>query len=168
MLMLVGSTMKHNRWNSPAHIERYEIMPSGCWHYTGYKRKDGYGLVTFGQHRTGDRQRVLAHRYFYERLVGPIPEGMLVCHRCDNPSCVNPDHLFVGTHLDNNRDARQKDRSSRHGQKGVAHHKAKLTEDDVRSIRTASGTLAAIGAEFGISHAQVWLIRKGKAWTHVS
>lgn len=77
-----------------------------CWIWTASKHPDGYGQVTW---RWNGRNIVqTTHRFSYEINVGPIPPGMLVCHRCDNPPCVRPDHLFVGTHADNMRDKQQK------------------------------------------------------------
>lgn len=77
-----------------------------CWVWTGARNKAGYGR--FGQ--GGDTRMVYAHRASYELHYGPVPTGMFVCHTCDNPSCVRPDHLFVGTRGDNMRDAHQKGR----------------------------------------------------------
>lgn len=76
----------------------------GCWEWTGHCNDGGYGRVT---RQTEDR---LAHRYAWELENGPIPDGMFVCHHCDNPPCVRPDHLFLGTHTDNMRDAQRKGR----------------------------------------------------------
>ena len=74
------------------------INDSGCWVYKGHLDRDGYGSINI------DNQRMKAHRAAYLILVGEIPTGFFVCHRCDNPSCINPAHLFVGTHSDNERD----------------------------------------------------------------
>jgi hypothetical protein len=74
-----------------------------CWLWTGDKNLKGYGI-----HYWGQRNRMLAHRFSYELAKGPIPEGLLVCHSCDVPNCVNPDHLWVGTTQDNARDAAAK------------------------------------------------------------
>lgn len=97
-----------------------------CWIWTGSRQYSGYGR--FGGsagHPVG------AHRFAYELTYGPIPDGLFVCHRCDNPPCVRPDHLFLGTVTDNNRDTDSKGRTSH----GEAHPSAKLSDQDVRDIR---------------------------------
>jgi len=80
------------------------IMPNGCWEWTGGLNRGGYGKT-----RVGFRH-VIVSRYVYEEMVAPIPAGLFVCHRCDNPKCMNPDHLFAGTQTDNIRDSIRKGR----------------------------------------------------------
>lgn len=98
---------------------------------------------------------------------GDIPEGMFVCHKCDNPCCVNPNHLFLGTHTDNMRDASMKGRLAvkhRSCNARSANGSAKLSEDDVREIRTSSKRAVVIAAEFGVSKSAIYKIRSGLRW----
>ena len=87
-------------------LTKYTPVPeTGCWLWTGAWDTRGYGKFKVTNSATGK-----AHRFFYKQMVGPIPDGMLVCHRCDTPSCVNPVHLFLGTAADNAEDKRRKGR----------------------------------------------------------
>lgn len=83
---------------------------TGCWEWIGCKR-GGYGRTIIGSRKDGTRKAITAHRLSYLIFHGEIPEGMEVCHRCDNPSCINPDHLFVGTRKDNIDDRERKSRN---------------------------------------------------------
>ena len=109
-------------------LSRITQDSSGCWIWNGSKTKDGYGYF-FMEGKPG-----YAHRASYKLFCGPI-ENLWVLHRCDNPSCVNPEHLFLGTAKDNVQDMLSKDRDNY--AKGRHHCNAKLTEDDVLEIRNA-------------------------------
>lgn len=104
----------------------------GCWLWIGKKRSDGYGRIR------NQWSWLPAHRVAFFLTYGAIPDGMLVCHQCDNPSCVRPDHLFLGTNADNSRDAAIKGRMSGWPRaRGEKNGKAKLTVDAVLFIRRA-------------------------------
>jgi hypothetical protein len=130
---------------------------TGCWEWTAYKEVHGYGVVGF------KRKAKLAHRVSYELHRGEIPAGMFVCHRCDNPSCVNPDHLFIGSQVENMADMAAKGRAP----KGEAHSCAKLTERDVLAIKEAAGTNETIAAKYGVGPSQVSRIKLGQTWKHL-
>jgi hypothetical protein len=123
--------------------------------------RDGYGAFTV------DGKKYKAHRLAFELATGADPTGLLVCHHCDTPSCVNPDHLFLGTQADNLRDMTQKERH----QFGSQHHSALISDDDVLAIRDrrAKGEKGlALAAEFGLSQASISDIYHGRTWRHVA
>lgn len=133
---------------------------NGCWGWRGNKNQAGYG-----QFRIGRKGRVMsAHRVSWEIHNGPIPEGLIVMHRCDNPSCVNPAHLFVGTHKDNMRDAAKKGRlSAPHAKPHRPHTRVrKLTDDQVRSIRRDDRPVWQIAAEHDVVETTIYGIRSGR------
>jgi len=131
---------------------------NGCWVFTGYKNPKGYGRIDVNS------KPVYAHRLAFELAFGPIPDGLWVLHRCDNPSCCNPEHLWLGTNNDNIRDMLRKDRSL----KGVRHPQVKLTQQDVTTIRElyAVGmvTQTALSEQFGVSRRNIYCILRGKTW----
>lgn len=115
-----------------------------------------------------NRKVYRAHRFSWEMANNKkIPAGMLVCHTCDTPLCVRPDHLFLGTNLDNIRDRTLKGRSA----KGARHHKAKLTEQDVLQIRKRflgkRGQLAALAREYGVCPQNMKAVVAGRTWRHL-
>lgn len=131
-----------------------------CWMWTGKKDPNGYGRMSFA----GER---LAHRASYRHFVGDIPVGAFLCHKCDVPACVNPAHLFIGTQLDNMRDAVRKGRQSR----GDSHGNAKLTTEIALAIKarvSAGETRAAVAKDIGISRATVSMVASGKRWGHLA
>jgi hypothetical protein len=133
------------------------MKPVGCWLYTGAKESNGYGYL---QNPFGDKPKFLtAHRAAWIYANGPIPEGMLVLHRCDVRSCINPEHLFLGTHSENATDKAVKGRAG-----------AVITPEQVREVRrlTADGWSGyAIYRKLKIPCASVYRIRKGLIFKHV-
>jgi hypothetical protein len=138
----------HNRRIPP----RYSVDPStGCWIWLGTRNSEGYGQIR--ERLDGGRGRtVKAHRFMYERLVGPIPVGRQLDHLCRNRACVNPVHLEPVDNATNT-------------QRGQL---AKLTWDDVREIRASSESTASIAARYGISKANVRHVRAGETWREVA
>lgn len=133
------------------------IRPDGeCWVWTG-STLGGYGRIRV------NGVTLAAHRFSYELHIGPIPDGLEVCHSCDNPQCASPAHLFIGTHLENMRDSVAKKRQVR----GEKCGSAKLTDDDVRKIRVDNRTLRKIASDFGVSDSTVFQVKAGKYWGHV-
>lgn len=130
---------------------------SGCHLWLLSVNNMGYGRV---RHQ---RREYLAHRFAWELRNGKIPYGMFLLHRCDTPLCVNPSHLFLGTQLDNLRDAVKKGRI-RHGEK---HRDSKLTEKDVREIREAPRFHRGFARKYGVSTSTISDVRNYKRWKHV-
>lgn len=168
---IIVSIKGMGRYESLLIEERYEanVDRSGeCHLWLAYRDRKGYGIFWGGEYYPGTRyaKKVKAHRWGYEHYIGPIPEGMLVCHTCDNPPCQNRDHWFLGTKADNNADMVAKGRQYR----GERHHASKLTEDDVREIRRrfAQGeTQTAIAADYGVSGVNVGSIVRRAIWREV-
>jgi hypothetical protein len=134
-----------------------------CWLYTGTVDAAGYGSVLVGG-AAGKRTKV--HRIAYAIFNGPLVDGLFVMHSCDEPSCVNPAHLSLGTCADNQRDMARKGRSY-HGER---HHMAKVTSDIVRAIRAeraAGARLRVLAGRYGISEMAVSDIARRKKWAHV-
>lgn len=110
----------------------------------------------------------IAHRVAYELACGPIPDGLCVLHRCDNPICINVEHLFLGTRADNNADKVAKNRQSRAmGRPGVRHPSAKLKDADIPKIRADTRPQKKIAADYGVSQSKISHIKTGKNWKHI-
>lgn len=122
----------------------------GCWIWSGSLHQEGYGRFALN----GKTQK--AHRVSYEIFKGKIPDGKLVCHSCDEPSCVNPDHLFIGTNYTNNLDKTKKGRAAK-----------KLSADQVKEIRLllAGGFgVTMIGKKYGVTHSMIIRIKNQQNW----
>lgn len=131
-----------------------------CWPWMASTKQGGYGKIV-----SDDGRFLLAHRVAYELTIGPIPVGLVLCHRCDNPGCVNPSHMFLGTQADNLQDMRTKGRGN--PPRGVRHPKARLTDQLVAQIRADPRSHRQIARILGISKSTIGMVKAGVTWTHV-
>jgi hypothetical protein len=156
---------------------------NGCWEWQGKISKNGYGYI---QHK---KKHMLTHRTSYETFIENIPFGLCVCHKCDNKKCINPEHLFLGTHKDNIQDAKEKgrlpdQRGRKHSEetlkklklrrrpdkRGEKHHLCKLTEKDVKEIRELlklNFKQKEIGCRYGVDQSVISQIKHKKSWAHI-
>ncbi len=157
--------------------EKMKPMPNGCIEWQGNIDSTGYGRFYF------TRQITLAHRASWLIFRGEIPNGLCILHKCDNPPCVNPDHLFVGDRKDNARDMASKGRQwvqkNPIGRpvcpielkpRGEKHGMSKMTDEIVRSIRIRAGkgeTGKTLSIEYGCSRSLISQIIRGEIWGHV-
>ena len=156
--------------------QKIEITAS-CWNWTGAKHNGGYGVLNF------NGKTVDAHRLIYEMFKGQIPDTMCVCHHCDNPSCVNPSHLFLGTKKDNAYDRAQKGRTGANiglnmkrfperRAKGERQGSAKLTESDVRAIRElyamGNHSQRQLARQFHVGKTCIGEIVRHENWRHIN
>lgn len=166
--LCLSDPVVHKRSNSHKNIPRrfwskvdMASTPYGCWEWMAARSKSGYGKFRLP---TAD---MWAHRMAWELTYGPIPGDQIICHKCDNPACCRPDHLFIGTHQDNATDRENKGRGRY--LIGEQNGGSKVTEHDVAAIRkyrTIPNELWAI--ELGVSAKSVKLIRDGKTWKHLT
>ena len=145
------------------------VMPNGCWRWMGSikSRNNRPQSEWHGQWRNKAGEIELTHRASWRIRVGEIPRNALVLHRCDNPRCVNPDHLFLGTQADNVADMWDKGRASPGISRGSDHGMSKLNEDLVREIRKSKETGPAIAARLEISTTTVYDVRNRRIWRHI-
>lgn len=134
--------------------------PDECWGWLATKTNGYAALKVNGTMGPASRVSWKIHR-------GAISDGLMVCHHCDNPSCVNPAHLFLGTHQDNMNDMAAKGRAVASGVRGETHGNAKLSQAQAIEIRAMSGTNQAIARLFGVSREQVRDIKSGRRWKHL-
>jgi HNH endonuclease len=133
-----------------------------CWEYFGLQSTNGYGRFKIG------KKNIRAHRYSYELHKGPIPDGLVVRHTCDNKLCVNPAHLLVGTQADNMQDMVTRKRGGK--SQGSSHAYAKLSESDIPVIRAlvdSGKSLSAVSRLYGVGVCAISNIAKRKSWKHI-
>ena len=148
-----------------ADMLRYRLYNSarldetGCWVWAGARDAHGYGMLSINNNTRR------AHRVAYEAFCEEIPQGMVICHSCDNPSCINPAHLRVGTQADNvaDREAR-----GRRDVKGAKIGTSKLTEAQALEIKASSAPTAELARYYGVDKSNIWAIRSGKSWKHLN
>lgn len=144
---------------------------SGCWLWGGTKFTRGYGRISI----SGTSKSIGAHRASWQLHFGEIPQGMLICHKCDTPECVNPAHLFLGTNNDNMQDKVRKNRQARGlrvfaPMPGEANGSAILTENQVEDIReryARNETIASIARYWTMSESQIRRIVRRESWKHI-
>lgn len=145
-----------NRWDTDhltveERFHHYTQVGDGCWAWNGTRNAAGYGVIS-----SGKGVKTLAHRYSYEHHIGPI-NGLHVLHKCDNPSCVNPQHLFLGTDADNHTDKAKKLRAGK-----------KLTPQQVKDIKKVLKTdhpkLEVIAAQYGVCRKSIQRIKHENYW----
>lgn len=156
-------------WSKTKVSDRHEWNGSPCIDWVAGKFDNGYGSFCLNKKDRG------SHRVAFELTNGEIPDGLCVCHRCDRPECVNPDHLFLGTHAENNADKRKKGRQARGEQNG----RAKVTEENVRLIKLflerhpaqigcKGGQSNFLSRWFGVTIYTVANISRGATWKHIT
>jgi len=135
-------------------FSRFVKIDNGCWQWRAHTDKDGYGILP------GDAKNTRAHRFSYELHHGPILDGMVICHKCDNPGCVNPDHLFSGTVKDNAQDALKKGRHYI----GEKNGRSKLTEERIKEILSSNMNGQQLADKFGVTRHTINNVRRGVTW----
>jgi hypothetical protein len=167
---IYGHSLKNRLKQPPA--ERFWLKvavtadTTECWEWQGHKNEFGYGLTSFAEY---GKKNLRTHRIAWQITKGEIPDGLFVCHRCDNPACVNPSHLFLGTHKENMEDMTKKGRH--HDLKGEQKSQHKLTEKQIIEIhqRYSAGGIyqRELAEEYGVHDSVICRILKGKTWKHV-
>jgi len=140
------------------------VMPrSQCHVFIGAKGQMGHGMIAIGGYGKEGRRKIMAHRAAWELVNGPIPSDLCVLHKCDNPSCCNVNHLFLGTKADNSADMVSKGRQK----KGSELPQAVLTALDILNIRESNLSQSELARRYEVSQPNIWSIIHRKTWTHL-
>jgi hypothetical protein len=140
-------------------FHKCRLTESGCWLWIGTKDTGGYGMISRANRYTK------AHRVSYEAFVGAIPSGLHVLHACDNPACINPAHLSVGTVKQNMAD---REARGRRDVRGAQIGTSKLTAEQAREIKFSATPVKDAAVNYGIRETHVWRIRTGRSWAHIT
>lgn len=147
----------------------YKIDNNGCWICVSHsKNTHGYPTIYINNKSTG------IHRYMYKKFKGEIPEGLCACHKCDNPACINPEHLFIGTYKDNAQDKISKgrdffpDNTGLHYNKGNKNGRVKLREEQVIKIRNSNLKQRELAEIYKVSQVLISHIQINKIWKHIT
>lgn len=147
-------------------FKKISIDENGCWNFTGYKNPMGYGQIHIGGKRGGAE---LVHRVVWKWMFGDISDGLFICHKCDNPACFNPNHLFKGDHTANMKDMRSKGRE-RHvclcGERCVTHKLTWFSVREIRELKERGVSNRELGRMFGVSHGIIGGIVNNKSWIY--
>lgn len=141
--------------------------PCGCWLWVGgVRKKTRSNNKEYGDFWLNGK-RALAHRASWLLHKGDIPAGQIICHSCDTPLCVNPDHLWIGTQADNMKDAWSKGRGKNNSKQGERHKLSKLSERMVNDIKESALSGVELAKRFGVSPSTISMIRTGRNWRHL-
>lgn len=171
-----GGTIKISEMTDEEKLERLKksfeknvIRQEGCWSWKGSIAHGGYPVMTCRRQIGPDR----GHRASWIIHFGPIPEGLYICHKCDNPICTNPGHLWLGTQKENNDDKIRKCRQANNippHKRGSENGSARLSEDQVKEIKILikqGQSCYSLGKQFGVSKTTIQRIKTGKNWSHI-
>lgn len=141
-------------------LDRHTRKGDGCWEWTAALNQKGYGLLKH------DGIQRAAHRWSYRENIGPVPKHLVVMHSCDNPRCLRPDHLVLGTHKDNAQDRERKGRGGAAKRRGTKNCECRLTEAQVLEIFGAAGKTSTgeLATQYGISRTMIHYIQTGHKW----
>jgi hypothetical protein len=143
----------------------YTVAPSGCWLWRGRVNQRGYGRILIAGRET------YVHRAMWERSRHQtIPAGKIICHKCDVPACINPDHLYLGTHADNHRDMDERGRRIAPPVgllKGMRSPHAKLTDQQILEIRASAELQRVLAERYGVRENAISRIKTGRRWAHI-
>lgn len=150
------------------HLNNYVETAAGCWEFQGYRNRRGYGVMGFARgHGSNSSHSYRPHRVSYCYHKHTDPASLVVRHTCDNPCCINPAHLRLGTYADNSRDAMERGRNAR----GETHGRSKLTDEDVLKIKKRllgkKETYVEIAKDFNVSPRAISYINTGSYWSHI-
>lgn len=144
-------------------LEKVNMLgESDCWNWEGACYSNGYGQIAIALGAKCKRKNLLAHRVSYTLYCGEIPDGMVICHTCDNPRCVNPNHLFLGTQQENLADMTSKGRRKYPVDFGGSNRI--LNEDSVLEILLSGDTSASLSRKYGVTDAAIRAVRNGITW----